>query len=672
MRIRELAEAVLYGSTLDDKLVRAEALTDEDPGPALETLPERPGRPRGLELDAGPSRRFPKRFEDPDARGMALHFFANHELLAMELMGLMLLRFPHAPPAFRAGVARTIAEEQAHLRLYRDRMQALGVGFGDVAVNGYFWRTMRDAKDPLEFVVQMALTFEQANLDYCVHYRDLFAAAGDEESAALLDAVYEDEIGHVKHGLTWFRRWREPEGSDWQAYLRHLPAPMTPARAKGPTLDLAGRARAGLDEDFVRRLSVFSASKGRRPRLWVFEPAMEDRIAGTFVDSPAVAELTRDLAPLMGLLASPDDRLVLEAPPSLGHLEQLTRAGIDFPQTVTWAEVFARARRDELAGDQPAALIPWGPTPDLVEAARKLGCPAPALSPVRRFCDKREARRLLEGLLSPEDPVFGPAEELLGTLATSEEEVFGAADAAGRAVLVKAPFSASGRHRVLLRPGEAPSRSARGFVRRALERFGALWVAPWLERIRDLGTTLTVEPSGRVRIDPTLWLLNSDKGAYLGHELAPILTGLDDETRRALNTGGGLVPRLRAAARRAGEALAEAGYVGPAGVDHFVYRRPDGQVRLHPLVEVNPRYTMGHVAHAVRRALASGATGRIRHVTAAAVAPLTLSAWAAARAEEAPIERDAEGLRSGLVCLTDPTRARRVLAVLEVEPAQGR
>ena len=57
--------------------------------------------------------------EQPRARGLLLHGFANHELLALELMGLTLLRFPDAPTAFRLDVARTLSEEQVHLAATR-------------------------------------------------------------------------------------------------------------------------------------------------------------------------------------------------------------------------------------------------------------------------------------------------------------------------------------------------------------------------------------------------------------------------------------------------------------------------------------------------------------------------------------------------------------------------
>ena len=104
MELREFAERVLFSTTLEEKLRPPENITDERPGVALVT-PAAPGRPPGLHFKPHGSGKseFPglHQLENKTERGRLLHFFGNHELLATELMALVLLRFPEAPPAFR-------------------------------------------------------------------------------------------------------------------------------------------------------------------------------------------------------------------------------------------------------------------------------------------------------------------------------------------------------------------------------------------------------------------------------------------------------------------------------------------------------------------------------------------------------------------------------------------
>src|SRR5580704_10504891 len=244
MELREFAEQILFGTTLADKLAAPEGITDERPGAALVT-PDAPSRPAKLQFKphaAGKSE-FPglHRLEDVSERGKLLHFFGNHELLATELMALVLLKFPDAPAAFRKGVLRTLQEEQEHTRLYMERMRGCGVEFGELPVSGYFWRCVSPMEHPIDYVASLCLTFEQANLDFAQHFSHRFATVGDADSAKLLEKIYRDEIGHVAYGLRWFRRWKNPAESDWNAFCHTLKFPLSPQRAKGFALNIAGR-----------------------------------------------------------------------------------------------------------------------------------------------------------------------------------------------------------------------------------------------------------------------------------------------------------------------------------------------------------------------------------------------------------------------------------------------
>jgi uncharacterized ferritin-like protein (DUF455 family) len=82
-----------------------------------------------------------------------------------------------------------------------------------------------------------------------------FRRAGDEASAAILERIYCDEIGHVAAGMRWFHHFAEQAGLDpkqaWQERVRrHFKGTLKP-----PFNDEA-RSDAGFDPDFYRPLSA--------------------------------------------------------------------------------------------------------------------------------------------------------------------------------------------------------------------------------------------------------------------------------------------------------------------------------------------------------------------------------------------------------------------------------
>src|SRR6266540_1578417 len=339
MELRDFAEQILFAPTLEAKLRAPEAITDERPGPPI-VAPATPGRPTRLRFKPPGSRKadFPgtHRLEEESERGRLLHFFANHELLATELMALALLRFPEAPAAFRRGVLRTLQDEQEHTRLYLDRMKSCGIEFGQLPVSGYFWRAISGMANPMDFVAGLSLTFEQANLDFARHFARAFTAVGDAESARLLDRIHRDEIAHVASGLKWFRRWKNPGQSDWEAFCQQLKFPLSPQRAKGPALDVEGRRAAGLEANFIDALNVFSRSKGRTPSGFVFNPLAEGHIAQgrSFTPAKHQTQLARDLANLPQYLCQQDDLVLVERRPSVQFLSAIKQAGFPLPEFV--------------------------------------------------------------------------------------------------------------------------------------------------------------------------------------------------------------------------------------------------------------------------------------------------------------------------------------------------
>jgi uncharacterized ferritin-like protein (DUF455 family) len=266
MTARDYAEQIVTSRSLDGKLVPPPELGDlafEDPGPALRIAS--PGRPANLPIVPGRHTRVPPLagMRDPQQRARILHALANHELQAIELFAWAVLAFPETPIAFRRGLLAILADEQRHLTLYRARLAAHRVAFGDQPVTGHFWNKLDHLTGPCEFVCAMNLTFENANLDFAAEYAQAARAAGDDATAVALEQVHADEIGHVHFGWVWLRRFAGlgGDGDAWRAYLAHVRPPLGPARARGARFDREARRRAGFDEAFIAALEAVAPTR---------------------------------------------------------------------------------------------------------------------------------------------------------------------------------------------------------------------------------------------------------------------------------------------------------------------------------------------------------------------------------------------------------------------------
>jgi uncharacterized ferritin-like protein (DUF455 family) len=699
--IESFARSILLGSRLEDKLIEIDeaALAVPASHAPLDAVPRFPGRPDRL-ARVGKAE-FPKldRLKEDTARGQILHFFANHELLAMELMALVLLRFPDAPWAFRAGIARTIREEQSHMRLYIARMRELGVDFGDLPVSDYFWNAMKDMSSPLQFVTQMSLTLEQANLDYSLYYKEAVLKSGDRQTADVLERVYREEIGHVKHGLAWFNRFRDEEAGpgsaedEWDAYLRLLPPPMTPRRAKGIGYSVESRRLAGLSERFIRELEVYGGSKGRPSVLWVFNPLCDAEIVrgkpGLSPSEP-VRRRSLDLEPLLMHLASEQDVVLTEELPRPDWLRELRELGFGVP------EFRKRGRSGETPREQKiGGFEPWGWSPESFEFFRPWRDRLVAIE----GSNARWAAPMLGASQSFGQTGFGKffgkdwsAGFLREWLTRHEEdrEIFGNPDIAARVhrdwesakaalaesfaqgglLLAKAPWGTSGTgNKRFLDPSEIEGPLG-GWVRNTIETQGAILLEPWLDKVADLSLQLDIRPD-EIRVLGIRRFAVGSRLEYRGAYLDPRLSGLDEASLRFLH--GGALERWRELARAVGCSLREGGYQGPAGIDAMLWRAPGGELRLKPLVELNPRWTMGRIALEIETRVLPGVPAHwvfvpVRELAAQGFASVT--DFAGEMAERHPVKLAQAGggtrVAEGVVFTSDPGHAREVLTILAV------
>jgi uncharacterized ferritin-like protein (DUF455 family) len=172
-------------------------------------------------------------------------------------MAWALLAFPEAPRAFRRGLLRIAGDEIRHMGMYEAYLASLGHRYGDFPVRDWFWERVPSAPSPACFAAVMGMGFEGGNLDHTARFAERFQAIGDAEGAALQEKVCAEEIPHVRFAIRWFRRLADP--SDFAAWVRHLPAPLSPIVMRGIPINRRDRARSGFPEDFVEELARWAA-----------------------------------------------------------------------------------------------------------------------------------------------------------------------------------------------------------------------------------------------------------------------------------------------------------------------------------------------------------------------------------------------------------------------------
>jgi hypothetical protein len=294
------------------------------------------------------------------------------------------------------------------------------------------------------------------------------------------------------------------------------------------------------------------------------------------------ATLNRRLAPHLLRLAVEGDALLVEESPSESLQSEAARRGVEL-LTLDPAK-----KRGEPAGSDAARegagriFTPWGWTASAValgESLRASTTARPSLETVRRVNSK-----LWSHALEQELGIGMAGARAAANFAELEEAVARACPRTDDKWVIKNQFGFAARERVLGRGARLEGAQAT-WARRQFAGGETLIFQPWLERVREYGVTLEIAPGGEINLHGISDLQTNGAGTGTGYLLGRKI----DAGRRA---------ELESMAQLVGERLFREGYTGAAGLDALEHTGG-----LHPLLEINARYTMGFVALAVERAL---------------------------------------------------------------------
>lgn len=158
-------------------------------------------------------------------QGLAAFFHAltHIEFVAVYLAWDMVYRFRNLPEAFYRDWLAVACEEAEHFVLLRAHLRKLGCDYGDFPAHGGLWDHARDTAGDLP--ARLALVprcTEARGLDVTPAMIKKFRNAGDEASAALLERILADEVGHVRKGSYWFKQVCGQRGAEPEALYRQI------------------------------------------------------------------------------------------------------------------------------------------------------------------------------------------------------------------------------------------------------------------------------------------------------------------------------------------------------------------------------------------------------------------------------------------------------------------
>ncbi|PQV53272.1 ferritin-like domain-containing protein [Paraburkholderia sp. BL21I4N1] len=244
------AARTLYADVLEGRAACSAHLEFAEPA----GLPGRPARPELVD----PRQLTRRGMQSPQGRAVLLHALAHIEFNAINLALDAVWRFAGMPAAFYVDWLKIAAEEAYHFSLLSARLAEYGHAYGDFPAHDGLWDMCeRTRADVLARMALVPRTLEARGLDASPPIRARLQQAGDQASAAILDVILRDEIGHVLIGNRWFRHLCEGGALDpYETYARLADQYHAP-KLRGP-FNFEARREAGFDEAELAALTALA------------------------------------------------------------------------------------------------------------------------------------------------------------------------------------------------------------------------------------------------------------------------------------------------------------------------------------------------------------------------------------------------------------------------------
>lgn len=330
------------------------------------------------------------------------------------------------------------------------------------------------------------------------------------------------------------------------------------------------------------------------PALHYFNPGHETAVlnGSPYYMPPAnVLTMQNDLAFLPAWYAQPEDYILVEHPLPTKFIQETTAISGKLATPIT---------EEELINKQLSLpvleAIPWGISPqslhifDELRAKSEYEISIPGWDEaLTRLCSRQTAALCLHSLIQvlPE-----PNKAILPRFRQSIREIEEIIQSATTPLLIKAPYSSSGRGLLWL-TGNELSRPEQQWISGVLKKQGAVSIEPALNKKQDFAMEFYSDGQGNVSYKGLSFFSTAGQGTYTGNFL-----GSQELIKNKITAliNGEVLYEVRNTLIYLLKEIYGYQYRGYLGIDMMVYENSTGILCLHPCVEINMRYTMGIAA----------------------------------------------------------------------------
>jgi hypothetical protein len=351
--------------------------------------------------------------------------------------------------------------------------------------------------------------------------------------------------------------------------------------------------------------------------IYLYNPTNELAIVNgdpNYMPPKRLIQFEKDLSTLPMFFASSRDVVLVHEVPSEDFVNLWKRTGKELP---TFLKEDAALADQQFCQQPKGFLYPWGWSPAVHRrlAPLKDSCsdefqnsPVASWTADSRDIYSREAAAevLSKVLIDARPSDWLLPEDKCPVSCTEIDEII-ALQSRRRRLVVKSPWSASGRGIQMLRENEF-NQSNQQVISGFLKQQGFVMVEPWLNKVADLSLQFYSEGKGEVAYRGQTSFLTDTSGRYLGNYVREIPPGLSAEEISFLSDRLPLVRRLLQE-KLSGSDFSRK-YIGWLGVDLLLYRDAENSLRLHPCLEINCRYNMGALTLKLRELISPESAGR--------------------------------------------------------------